>query len=187
MKFFTADTHFNHKSIIEACYRPFKNVWAMNSFMVEKWNEVVSKGDVVYHLGDFALPNKGDGHEIEDIIDKLAGTIILILGNHDERNLRKKHLEKFAKVVDLDYIKLVDNGNSYRAMLCHYPMKTWRASCHGSWHLHGHSHGNLPDYGFAMDVGVDVHNFYPISEREIIDIMLERKERKEKNLNGVKK
>ena len=80
-KFFTSDTHFNHKSIIQSCHREWKNVWAMNACMIERWNEVVKKGDIVYHLGDFALPNKGDGHDIEWIIDKLNGQIILIKGN----------------------------------------------------------------------------------------------------------
>ena len=171
MKFFVADHHFNHRSMIYECERPYKNVWNMNASIIKKWNEIVSKGDVVYHLGDFALPNKGDGHEIEDIIDKLNGNKILILGNHDYRNLRKKHLVKFAKVVELDYIKIVDGDRKHRVMLCHYPMATWRASCHGSLHLHGHSHGNLSPFGFRLDVGVDCNNFYPLSEREIIDIL----------------
>jgi len=155
----------------------------MNASIIEKHNEIISKGDVVYHLGDFALPNKGDGHEIEDILDKLNGTKILVMGNHDYRNLRKKHLAKFAKVVELDYIKL-GNGYKHRVMLCHYPMATWRASCHGSLHLHGHSHGNLKEYGLRLDAGVDCHNFYPLSEREIVDILSVRQV---KNINNVNK
>jgi len=151
--------------------------------MITRHNEIVTNGDVVYHLGDFALPNKGDGHEIDDIIDKLNGTKILILGNHDHRNLRKRHLAKFAKVVELDYIRLV-NGYRYRVMLCHYPMRTWRASCHGSWHIHGHSHGNLSPFGLSLDAGVDCHNFYPLSEREIVSILSARQKR---NINNMKK
>ena len=155
----------------------------MNASIIEKWNEIVTKGDVVYHLGDFALPNRGDGHEIEDIINRLNGNIILIMGNHDYRNLRKRHLAKFAKVVELDYIKL-GNGYSHRVMLCHYSLRTWRASCHGSWHLHGHSHGNLSSLGLSLDAGVDCHNFYPLSEREIVDILSSRQA---KNINSVNK
>lgn len=174
MKFFVADHHFNHdgpRGIIYSCNRPYKNIWDMNVSMITKHNEIVSKGDVTYFLGDFAFTNKGNGHEIEDIIDKLNGTKILIMGNHDYKNLRKRHLEKFAKVAELDYIKIIDGNRKHKVMLCHYAMATWRASCHGSLHLHGHSHGNLKDdVRLRLDAGVDCHNFYPLSEREVIDI-----------------
>ena len=170
MKWFTGDHHFNHKNIIESCNRPFKNVWAMNHYMIEKWNEYVQDGDLVYHLGDFAFPNKGDGHDISDILDMLSGQIILILGNHDHKNMRK-YFDRFVKVCDIDYFKL-DNGQ--RVMLCHYSMRTWRASCHGSWHLYGHSHGTLLPLKNSLDVGVDTNDFRPYSVEHIIDLMESR-------------
>ncbi len=175
MKFFTSDSHFNHQSMLleDSCDRPFKNVWNMNACMIERWNEVVKKGDIVYHLGDFALPNKGDGHDIEWIIDQLNGQIILVRGNHDH-NI-KKLFHKFAKVSDIEYIKGDGDDKKYRVMLCHYPMRTWRASCHGSWMLHGHSHGNLEPLGKALDVGVDAHNFYPLSFTQVKEIIIARR------------
>ena len=163
MKWFLADTHFNHQSMLleDVMNRPFKNIWEMNAFMIDAWNSDVNKGDVVYFLGDFALPPKGDGDDIAQIIDQLQGQIILIRGNHDH-NVRKLE-SKFAKVVDLDYIKGDGDDKKYRIMLCHYPMRTWRASVHGSWHLHGHSHGKLEPIGKMLDVGVDAHKFCPLS------------------------
>jgi calcineurin-like phosphoesterase family protein len=186
MKWFTSDTHFNHQSIIHSCHREWKNVWAMNAYMIEKWNEVVKKGDIVYHLGDFALPNKGDGHDVGWIIDQLQGQIILIRGNHDH-NIRKLE-DKFAKVEDLEYVKGDGDDKKYRVMLCHYPMRTWRASCHGSWHLHGHSHGNLEPMGKMLDVGVDVHKFYPVSFTQVKEIIMARREGNEdEGTKGCKK
>jgi calcineurin-like phosphoesterase family protein len=169
MKYFTSDTHFNHKSIIEACYRPFKNVWAMNAHMIKRWNEVVRDGDLVYHLGDFALPNKGDGQEIQEILDGLNGQIYLIRGNHDRKNMGLFG-GKFIKIVDLAYIKL---QTGQKVMLCHYPMLSWRASHHGSWHLHGHAHGRMATRRGALDVGVDGNNFHLIGEDEIPHLIWE--------------
>lgn len=119
--------------------RDFRDVQEMNEVMICNWNQCVKRGDLVFHLGDFAFPNKGDGTEIEEILDKLNSQIYLIQGNHDHKNkfekLYKAH-PKFVKIEDLGYIKL-DNGQ--KVMLSHYPMLTWRASCHGSWNLHGHA------------------------------------------------
>lgn len=56
--FITADHHFHHKNIIEYCGRPFKTVEEMDKSMIEKWNNKVSKDDLVIHLGDFALGTK---------------------------------------------------------------------------------------------------------------------------------
>ena len=78
--FITADHHFHHKNIIEYCGRPFKTVEEMDRVMMEKWNNKVSKDDLVIHLGDFALGTK---EKIKETREKLNGTIILIKGNHD--------------------------------------------------------------------------------------------------------
>ena len=163
MKYFTADTHFNHKSIIEACSRPFKNVWAMNTHIINMWNKVVKDGDLVYHLGDFAFPNRGDGMDVDKIVKRLKGQIYLIKGNHDDKNIRLFD-GLFLKIVDIAYLRL-DTGE--RVMLCHYPMLEWRRSCHGSLHLYGHSHGGAPKRKNCLDVGVDAWDFIPITEAEI--------------------
>ena len=78
--FITSDTHFSHKNIIKYCNRPFSSVEEMNSVLTDNWNSIVSKDDLVIHLGDFSF-----GRTIESIknhLDKLNGNKILILGNH---------------------------------------------------------------------------------------------------------
>jgi hypothetical protein len=47
----------------------------------------------------------------------------------------------------------------------------------GVWQLYGHSHGTLSDDEMALsfDVGVDCHNFYPISYEEVKEIMKQKK------------
>ncbi len=43
----------------------------------------------------------------------------------------------------------------------------------GFYHLHGHSHGSLPDNpnALSLDCGVDTHDFYPYSFEEVEDRM----------------
>lgn len=43
--------------------------------------------------------------------------------------------------------------------------------------LYGHSHGTLPDDEAALsfDVGVDCHNFYPVSYEEVKAVMARKK------------
>lgn len=77
-----ADTHFNHKRIIEYCKRPYDTIEDMNEDLIKKWNKVVSKNDTVIHVGDFGF---GSFDELKRIFDKLNGIKYLIMGNHDLR------------------------------------------------------------------------------------------------------
>ena len=164
MKYFSSDTHFNHVNIIKSCNRPFKNVGEMNDYMIRAWNSTVNPGDEVYHLGDFAYPK--NGRPIDEIIRKLNGQITLVRGCHDRHVKKYEHL--FHQVKDLAYIKL---SSGDKVVLCHYPLRTWRASHYGSFMLHGHSHCQIKPVGKMIDVGVDCWNFRPISEHEIMEIM----------------
>lgn len=65
--------------------------------------------------------------------------------------------------------------------MCHYPIMSWDRQRYGSWHLHGHSHGNLSESkGLMLDVGID--NSYNLfgthkvfSEDDIENFMLSQK------------
>ncbi len=77
---FISDTHFYHANIIKYCNRPFNNVEEMNQILIDNWNENIKKNDIVYFLGDFSFkPN--------EVINRLNGNIIFLLGNHDKSNI----------------------------------------------------------------------------------------------------
>ena len=82
MIYMISDTHFHHKRIIEYADRPFKNVLSMNKIIMDNWNDIVSKDDKVFHMGDIGF---GKTEEMMKIFRKLNGTKILIRGNHDKR------------------------------------------------------------------------------------------------------
>lgn len=169
--FFTSDHHFGHENIIKYCNRPFENAREMNEALIQRWNEKIKPRDTVYHIGDFGLTYK---ENLLAIVERLNGKIHLITGNHDSAALQIRN--KFQWVKEYYELKVKDpdcKNGVQRIILFHYAMRTWRGSGRGNWHLYGHSHGTLPDLedSLSFDVGVDCHDFYPLSYDEVKAIM----------------
>ena len=161
---FTSDTHFGHEAIIKYDKRPFSSVSEMEDGIVDNWNECVSPGDLVYHLGDFSFTNSVS--EIERVLFRLNGTIHLIFGNHDKRVIKKA--KGFSWQGHYKEIKINDD----RIVLFHYPIVSWRNMHKGACHLHGHCHGNLNyDGGMMMDVGVTCNDYKPVSYEQVVEYM----------------
>jgi len=178
--FFTADSHWNHKNICLHSHRPFLSVEEMNEELITRWNSVVSLTDTVYHTGDILFRTRGR-ESGWNILDRLNGRIYLVLGNHDKHNL-KQFKDRFELWPtgrwdeQLVKIKIEDEDapkGIREIVLCHYAMRVWQNSHHGTWMLHGHSHGSLEDLSTSLsfDVGVDCHNYYPISYQRVKEIM----------------
>ena len=164
--FFTSDTHFYHTNIIKYCNRPFADAVEMTNKLIDNWNSKIQPGDMVYHLGDFTFGQ--DSMVVTSLLSRLQGDIILIKGNHDK--LAWANRGRFFAFHD-SYHETTINGQ--RITMCHYAMKVWNKSHYGSWHLYGHSHGTLPDdpTSRSFDVGVDCHNYFPLSFEEVEAIM----------------
>ena len=164
---FTADTHFGHTNVIQYCKRPFLSVTDMDEALVENWNRAVNADDTVYHLGDFTLAGK---NAASVYFQRLNGKICVVPGGHDNKWLGKD--EYFTKsghpVIILPPLytlktSLPEVEHPQLIVLCHYAMRVWDRSHYGSWHLYGHSHGNLPPVENSLDVGVDCWDYRPIS------------------------
>lgn len=168
MIYFTSDQHLGHPSIISMQNRPFQDVEDMNRTIINNYNSVVHKDDVVYILGDIC--HRLTVEKANDLISELKGRKILITGNHD-----KKYDEKlFEEIYDFKTVSL--NGKYFSLM--HYPMLSWPKSYHGSYQLHGHIHArndynlkNKTDGIRRYDVGVDANGFYPVSVERIIKFL----------------
>lgn len=163
---FTGDEHYYHSNIIEFCSRPFAHSLEMKVEMIECHNEVVGRGDMVVHAGDFSWGNKR--HSME-LLDCLNGTHIILRGSHDKWLGRELWTKGRVQYVGSMYEHTFE-GNVH-VTVCHYAMRTWPRSHFNSWHLYGHSHGRLPSVGKSMDVGVDTNNYYPYSFEAIAEIM----------------
>ena len=175
--FFTSDSHANHFNIIGSCNRPFKDENEMNEALIEKWNSVVDEDSIVFHLGDFAW---GGYIKWKLFRDALNGHIVLIKGNHDDKNLTTTGEKEFFDFVSYQMKIRIGKRAVY---LNHYPFLcyagTYREPKDQVWALHGHIHlgpnslGGLdvPRMEYLLptqyDVGVDMNDFAPISWEEL--------------------
>lgn len=82
--FFTADWHLFHHNIIKFCKRPIKDILKLHQHMIFKHNQLVSKNDIVFVLGDVTLEHPDSLRKVSNVINKFNGRKHLILGNHDE-------------------------------------------------------------------------------------------------------
>ena len=159
----TLISYLGHANIVKYDKRPFASVREHDDTIINNWNSVVKPGDSVYHLGDvcFGCSKKW----AQDLIWRLKGQIYLIRGNHDKYVDKPGIRERFVWVKDLHVMRLKEDRKVYQHItLCHYAMRRWYKAHYGTWHLYGHSHGSLDEGGYlAFDVGVNSHNYFPIS------------------------
>lgn len=164
--FFTSDLHLGHASIVELAHRPFLFVDDMDDTLVNNLNRSVSRGDLLYILGDFSLKNFALTKTYRERIN--CANVFLIRGNHD-RLTESQYRELFSGVYDIKDVKVCGHSTT----LCHYAMRRWNKSHYGAYHLYGHSHGCLADDASSLcfDVGVDCHNMLPLSEDKVQQLM----------------
>lgn len=125
----------------------------MNEELIRRHNGRVGTNDSVVHAGDFSL---GRREETEGVIRRLNGHHVFLQGSHDYWARGKKLPFLWEWTVD-----------DLQIVVCHYPMLSWPRSYHGSWLLHGHTHGRLKAYPGILDVGVDNWDFYPVDFDEV--------------------
>lgn len=194
--YYTSDLHLGHANIIRFCDRPFAGVPAMNSRLVELWNETVTDDDTVWVLGDVAL---GPLDESLAHIGRLAGRKLLVPGNHDrcwegERPLRTGDPEArerrraaardrylaagFAEIHDRPE-PVVLGGQD--VVLSHFPFEgdshgedrfvEYRPVVRGGWVVHGHVHTTWRQRGRQINVGVDAWGGRPVLSETIAGLI----------------
>lgn len=177
MIFFTADWHLGHANIIRYCNRPFDTVEQMSEVLIANWELAITSGDAVYFLGDFCL--RGEFALL--LADLPFDHLYFVHGNHDPvakmKALQDPRVEFFTDLtIELD-------GHTF--FLTHNPMKASDAFPT----ICGHVHENWTflragDYCMeknskmmvikrrlrqpVLNVGVDVHNFRPISDEDVL-------------------
>lgn len=174
--FWTSDSHFHHKNIIEFCNRPFGDMQTMDSAMIQNWNRVVPEDGIVFDLGDFIMTSSIEW--TRSLLNQLNGTIYKIMGNHDYRNRMDRQIIKDMydnRVFDTCEVSVQDkelDGNCANFFMSHYPHLYWPT---GYFHLHGHVHSGpnseskdkVPFHPRRYDVGVDNNDYTPISYHQL--------------------
>lgn len=173
MIYYIGDTHFGDKRVMELAGRPYSSTMEMDNDIIRKWNDRVCDNDTVYVLGDFAIDDVS-----AQVIEKLRGRKILLLGNHDEV-LSLETLHKF------DCVKTIDTIDDCKrsVCLCHYPLLSYNRSVYGGYHVFGHIHNNHNDKAYSLQAqlpnsfncSADVVGFKPRTLNELIAFKKEGK------------
>lgn len=152
----------------------------MDNTIIDAINAKVGTDDILWHLGDFAMPGK---YRYERMCryyrDRIhCQNIYLVWGNHDTRSIG----DMFQRTHDK--VRIREQGVDI--VLCHEAFAIWDKSHRGAWNLYGHSHAGAEKWldqimpgRRSMDVGVDNANkllgeFRPFSFEEVYEIMKDR-------------
>lgn len=177
MIYLTSDLHFNHKNIMLYENRPFESVEAMNEGLIKRWNAVVQPEDIVINLGDVAL---GRFSEVPDLVSRLNGHKILILGNHDTYPVKRYLDMGFAEVVNSKIITYFGKT----IFLSHRPETVSHREPKCDLHFYGHVHGtgglegkNFPTVARnGACLCVERWDYRPVALGEVIKLCEQSKE-----------
>lgn len=159
--FFVADEHYYHSNILmfdnERGRRDFRSVDHMNRTMIQRHNEVVADGDMVYHLGDFTFSK--NWQETRTLLSKLKGQHILIMGNHD--------LFRVWEYLEMGFQSVHTSLQQGDFTLVHDPAVA--GVLRDRIFIHGHTHGLglcLGDNTYC--VSVELHDYCPVPLDKIV-------------------
>lgn len=156
--YYTSDLHLFHKNIHK--YRPFESEEEHRECVLDNWNSVVTKRDLVWVLGDSIFDPAGI-----DVINALPGRKRLIMGNHClERFNRQQLWECFEDVRSL-YKK-------HGMWHSHVPIHP--DELRGSYNIHGHTHGHCIDDWRYLNVCLEQTKYTPIGIDEVRKIFRDR-------------
>ena len=174
--FITSDEHYGHNNIIQFCNRPFSSTEEMKEAIIERHNKKVpnKKSYLTIHAGDMFWQTMTVAEALEILI-RLHGRHAFLYGNHDELMEESRFLPdafEWVRGVNKENTSHSVKFNKHLLVISHFAQRVWQNSHKGSWHVYGHSHGEIPELGHSFDIGVDSHNFEPWSLEEIEAKML---------------
>ena len=158
----------------------------MNAELDKRHNERVKPDDIVYDLGDFCFRNSSGGKDGEGELSKameyerkLNGKIIHIKGNHDKNNSTKTNIEGMLIKAGGKRIYMIHNPKhvnfNYEINLVGHIHEKWKFARFNMYdkdkegfYIHKHSKSIKGITTDAINVGVDVWNFMPVTINEIM-------------------
>ena len=185
---FTSDWHIGHANSLIFDKRPFTDLFHMHKVLINNFNSSVPVDGITYFLGDIGVR---DVLTTKEVITKLNGTKILILGNHDKGInamynagfdvvMNSASLVIANEIVTLSHCPLPgiireDTTGMRGAVIGEHwhgelrpAFQQYQVPNNGQFHLHGHIHS--PNGGKStkildkqMDIGVVANNYRPVS------------------------
>jgi len=173
MNYYISDTHLGHNNIMRLCERPFSSVEEQDKTIIENWNNVVGKDDLVIIVGDFCYKS---GKSPKEYLEELHGKKMLITGNHD--NIIKKNYREYIKYFEdiTPYKEINDRGTDI--VVFHYPITEWNGFFRDTLLFYGHIHNNIKNDAYnihkniknSYNVGADILNFTPQTKENVIKL-----------------
>jgi calcineurin-like phosphoesterase family protein len=156
MDYVFTDPHFSHTKIRVKSRPKFSSDQEMNEYIVKQYNSVITHPNIkVYWLGDI-----GDKEAIKELVPKMKGYKILILGNHDKygKSFYRKYFDEVHEV-GIFYNK--------RILLSHHPMPMEP----GMINVHGHTHLVSLTTGQHFNVCVEHTDYKPVVMKKFVDML----------------
>ena len=151
--FVCADLHLQHKNILKYCRQQFSSIEEHDKYIIDRYNSVVGKDDLVYILGDLGFTPR---ESLTKLVKQLNGRKILVVGNHDR--LRDN------EYINMGIIQVIRHPIFYNnnIILSHEPA----LECYNSKYticVHGHLHNNSLALRNYFNVNVELTEFLPIN------------------------
>ena len=160
--FFISDTHFGINKDRQKEFKLNSPEQTIHEY-IKRWNSVVGKNDIVYHLGDFGNYT---------YIKQLNGKIILICGNHEEKDMAGDFESFRKKLINLGFVDVIKDGLvlnkkilGREVYLTHKPENTRD----DMFNLFGHVHSLKPLMKNGFNVCLEYHGYKPLSEEIVKD------------------
>lgn len=165
-----SDTHFGHDNILkfETGARQFETIEAHDAALIENWNSRVRDVDKIVHFGDVLFK---PATTMDNILSKLNGRKILLLGNHDVGQMEGylKYFEKVLLCVTLDN------------WLCtHMPVHPSQLEHRWVGNIHGHCHSYQIEDLRYLNICCEHTNLSPVKVDVLQELINRRVEYMEK-------
>lgn len=148
--FVVGDTHFGHRRITE--WRPYRTVEEHDADIIARWNSVVRKQDIVWHLGDVYFR---DGWQA---LMYLNGEKRLVLGNHDHHP---------TEMYQRFFTRLYGMIEYRNCLLSHMPAHPTQFN-RFKLNVHGHCHAKPLDDQRYRCVSLELINYTPVLFDKVI-------------------
>lgn len=181
----------------DLCGRPFDTVDEMNQAIISLANETCGPDDELYILGDIAMGKLDESLPLLKLVRAKVFLIpgnhdrfsFAYQRKGDRRAKVSEQATRYAQFGSLyledredsasEWVSPVDTGKGRPIMMSHYPYvgdshgedrhADLRPVDRGNPLIHGHVHTEWKFNGRMFNVGVDVNNFKPVSEEEVLE------------------
>lgn len=138
--------------------RPYRDkdekpdVHAMNEDMIDRWNKIVTKDDVVCYAGNISF---GGYKKVSEILEQLNGNLLYVRGDHDDKAVLRALEDSGKLIAPVTYVKEIEIERQ-KIVLSHFPFGAWSEYHRGSWNIYGSAFGMYKyERGKQFDVSVD--------------------------------